>query len=104
MRYFGVAEALLSLRPNTEWVLRGDDYSGIEWKTEGVDLPSEDEINQEIERLQAEYDSMEYYRARAKEYPDFKEYLDGVVKGDQDQIQAYIDACLAVKAKYPKPE
>jgi hypothetical protein len=27
-----------------------------------------------------------------------------VVKGDQVQVQAYIDACLAVKAKYPKPE
>jgi len=23
--------------------------------------------------------------------------------GDQAQVQAYIDACLAVKAKYPKP-
>lgn len=40
---------------------------------------------------------------RALEYPDFKDYLDGIVKGDQAQIQAYIDACLAVKAKYPKP-
>lgn len=44
------------------------------------------------------------YRAqRAAEYPDFKDYLDGIVKGDQAQIQTYIDACLAVKAKYPKP-
>lgn len=39
---------------------------------------------------------------RQYEYPPFGEYLDGVVKGDQAQIQAYIDACLAVKAKYPK--
>jgi len=44
-----------------------------------------------------------YIEKRALEYPDFKDYLDGVVKGDQTQIQAYIDACLAVKAKYPKP-
>jgi len=36
------------------------------------------------------------------EYPDFRLYLDGVVKNDQQQIQDYIDACLAVKAKYPK--
>jgi hypothetical protein len=41
--------------------------------------------------------------ARANEYPPMTDYLDGVVKGDQEQIQAYIDACLAVKAKYPKP-
>jgi len=32
------------------------------------------------------------------------DYLDGIVKNDQEQIQTYIDACLAVKAKYPKPE
>lgn len=40
---------------------------------------------------------------RASEYPPMSDYLDGIVKGDQAQIQAYIDACLAVKAKYPKP-
>lgn len=40
---------------------------------------------------------------RASEYPPITDYIDGVVKGDQAQIQAYIDACLAVKAKYPKP-
>jgi hypothetical protein len=45
-----------------------------------------------------------YKTKRSTEYPNFIEYLDGVVKGDQAQIQAYIDACLAVKAKYPKPE
>jgi hypothetical protein len=39
---------------------------------------------------------------RSKEYPDFKEYLDGIVKGDNTQIQKYINDCLAVKAKYPK--
>lgn len=43
-----------------------------------------------------------YKSNRAAEYPDFHDYLDGIVKGDQVQVQAYIDACLAVKAKYPK--
>ena len=46
----------------------------------------------------------QYQRDRAAEYPSITDYIDGVVKGDQAQIQAYIDACLAVKAKYPKPE
>jgi hypothetical protein len=48
-------------------------------------------------------DPLEYQRQRAAEYPPITDYLDGVVKNDQAQIQAYIDACLAVKAKYPKP-
>jgi hypothetical protein len=43
-----------------------------------------------------------YAEKRASEYPPITDYLDGVVKGDQAQIDAYIAACLAVKAKYPK--
>jgi hypothetical protein len=31
------------------------------------------------------------------------DYLDGIVKGDQQQVDDYIAACLAVKEKYPKP-
>lgn len=38
---------------------------------------------------------------RANEYPPMEDYLDGIAKGDDDQVQAYKDACLAVKAKYP---
>jgi hypothetical protein len=45
-----------------------------------------------------------YKYQRATEYPPITDYIDGVVKGDQAQIDAYIAACLAVKAKYPKPE
>lgn len=46
----------------------------------------------------------EYKKLRAAEYPDFRDYLDAIVKGDNEQLQAYIDACQAVKTKYPKPE
>ena len=41
--------------------------------------------------------------ARSKEYPPMSDYIDGIVKGDQAQIDKYIADCLAVKAKYPKP-
>ena len=44
-----------------------------------------------------------YNVRRAQEYPPITDYIDGVVKGDQAQIDAYIAACQAVKAKYPKP-
>jgi hypothetical protein len=39
---------------------------------------------------------------RAESYPPMSDYLDAKVKGDITQEQTYIDACLAVKAKYPK--
>lgn len=43
-----------------------------------------------------------YAQKRVGEYPPIEDYIDGVVKGDQQQIDNYIAACLAVKAKYPK--
>ena len=43
-----------------------------------------------------------YQELRAAAYPDYRDYLDGIVKGDLVQQQAYIDACLAVKELYPK--
>ena len=67
-------------------------------------IPLTDEEMRDWENLQAEMQKNEYKRLRAAAYPDFREYLDGIVKNDQAQIQTYIDACLAVKAKYPKPE
>lgn len=45
---------------------------------------------------------LNYQEKRRLEYPPFEDYLDGVVKNDQKQIQDYINRCLAVKAKYPK--
>jgi len=104
-----IIKALQSLRPGAEWTLQGTNYEGIVWKEPpvfqgGQPKPTREEIEVELIRLQKEWEDTEYQRLRLPEYPDFKEYLDGIVKGDQEQIQAYIDKCLAVKAKYPKPE
>jgi hypothetical protein len=52
--------------------------------------------------VQAYIDSKAYIAKRQAEYPSFIDYLDGVVKGDQAQIDKYIADCQAVKAKYPK--
>ena len=95
------ANALQSLRPGAQWVLRGDD---LEWMDTEQTQPTDAEITAEVARLQAEYEAKEYQRKRAAEYPPMTDYLDGVVKGDQAQIDAYVAACLAVKAKYPKEQ
>ena len=47
-------------------------------------------------------DANAYKAKRVAEYPPITDYLDGVVKGNQAQIDKYISDCLAVKAKYPK--
>ena len=43
-----------------------------------------------------------YAEKRAAEYPPITDYLDGIVKGDQEQVNKYITDCQAVKSKYPK--
>ena len=43
-----------------------------------------------------------YAELRVAEYPPMTDYIDGIVKGDQAQVDAYVAACMAVKAKYPK--
>ena len=53
--------------------------------------------------VQAYIDAHAYIAKRQAEYPPMTDYLDGVAKGDQAQINKYIADCLAVKAKYPKP-
>ena len=70
---------------------------------EGMVEVTIEEINQaNAIKAQAQFDDFPYTQKRQSEYPPFTDYLDGIVKGDQAQIQAYIDACLAVKTKYPK--
>ena len=52
--------------------------------------------------VQAYIDAHAYIAKRASEFPPITDYIDGVVKGDQVQIDKYIADCLAVKARHPK--
>jgi hypothetical protein len=56
----------------------------------------------DTEAVQKYVDDHAYIAKRQAEYPQITDYIDGVVKGDQAQIDKYIADCLAVKAKYPK--
>ena len=99
LRKHDITSALQSLRPNSSWAVDGNT---ILWYSEDITQPTQEEIDAEIARLDTVEQQKYYQLQRKAEYPSFEDYLDGVVKGDQTQIQAYIDACLAVKEKYPK--
>jgi len=62
------------------------------------------EVAYDKSAVQAYVDAHAYIAKRQAEYPNLLDYIDGVVKGNQAQIDAYIAACQAVKTKYPKPE
>ena len=49
---YTIGQALLSLRPGAEWVLRGDDYAGLEWLDSGQQ-PTEQEVKAKIIELNA---------------------------------------------------
>jgi hypothetical protein len=93
-------DALLSLRLGAKWTLRGEE---LEWLDTVQTQPTEEEIQTEIARLQVDYIAKEYQRKRQAEYPPMTDYLDGIAKGDQAQINKYIADCQAVKSRYPKP-
>ena len=87
------------------------DYGTVTHKNGAVEIrnPKPDNLVEKLVEVVTSKDGgkylkSDYARLRQAAYPDFRDYLDGVVKGDQSQVQSYIDACLAVKTKYPKTE
>ena len=68
---------------------------------EGGKTPTQEEIDAEVKRVQAEYDAQEYARKRQAEFPSIQDLV--VALYDTDD-KADIEAKrAAVKAKYPKP-
>ncbi len=102
-KQFDITAALYSLRPNCMFRVYGYEYEGIQWDDDPALMPTKEEVQAELDRLQLEHDNEFYKVQRKAEYPPIAEYLDGIVKGDEEQISTYIAACQAVKLKYPKP-
>ncbi len=101
-----LSSALKSLCPTAQWSCNGEDYGSIIWHVEPDAVPTQAEIDAEIARLQAEYESTAYQRQRAPQYPELKDFVDAYYwaqKGDNTKMDAYIAACDKVKADYPKP-
>ena len=94
------AEALVSLAPTAEWVLTGDT---IRWDSTDIDQPSNAEIDTEIVRLDAEYDSQQYARNRAAAYPPISDQLDMQYWDAKNGTTTWADAIAAVKSAHPKP-
>ena len=50
---YDIASALQELKPGAEWVLRGNDYSGLEWIDSSQTKPTETEVTNKIAALDA---------------------------------------------------
>jgi hypothetical protein len=83
--------AIFKLYPQVD-LIRGD----VAYDADG------NEVAYDKSAVDAYVNAHAYIAKRASEYPNITDYIDGVVKGDQAQIDKYIADCLAVKAKFPK--
>ena len=74
----------------------------VEAKAEVTKLLREFIAPEVTEAMLDTYLASRYTELRAVEYPAIEDYIDGIVKGDDAQVQEYIAKCLEIKAKYPK--
>ena len=85
-------ECLETLKQNAFNAGHAEEDIEVKWVTD-AELVAIQEANKPVPT---------YADLRRAAYPSQYDYLDGIIKGDQDQVKKYILDCLAVKAKYPK--
>ena len=93
------SDALQSLKPSAQWVLRGEE---LEWLDTEQTQPTTIEISDEVVRLQAEYDGLEYSRTRASEYLPIGDQLDMQYKDLINGTSTWKDHIAKVKSDNPK--
>jgi hypothetical protein len=93
-------EAIISLYKNV--VVVDDTMGAFDAQGNSVTV-NEQAVQAEIIRLQSEYNSKQYQRDRAKEYPTIQEQLDMQYWDKINGTDTWEQAINAVKAKHPKP-
>ena len=61
-----LSDAILKLKPNSQFVYYGSDYSTIKWDVLDGDAPTQAEIDQAIEQVKIEEAQAEVTKAQAK--------------------------------------
>ena len=95
-----ISHALHSLAPGTEWVTDGEKVTL--WLSPDIDQPTQSEIDAEVARLQAEYDSKAYARARADAYAPIADQMDMQYHDSVTGSRTWLDHIEAVKEAHPK--
>jgi len=104
MTYPSIVEAAVSLtQPGVDCFAEGNNVSDLVWRDINISKPSDADLQSEVDRLQAEYDSKQYARNRAEAYPSLTEQADMAYWDRQNGTTTLDDAINAVKAEFPKP-
>ena len=96
-----IIKAILKINPNAQVTVSGDDINTIVWHNGTQPIPA-NEILAKQQELIAEYNSNQYQRDRAKDYPSIQEQLDLQYWDKINGTNKWQQAINAVKQKYPK--
>ena len=96
-----IIKSILAINPNAQVSINADDINQITWHNGTTPIPA-NEILAKQQELIAEYESKQYQRDRAKEYPSIQEQLDMQYWDKINNTTKWEEAINAVKTKYPK--
>jgi hypothetical protein len=98
-------QAILSLNPSLSFTLKDGVLSNVlvDEVLDTTALPTDAEIDAEVTRLQAVYDSQAYARTRKAKY-DLLNQDEMRYDDVKNSTTTWIDAIDAIKAAHPKPE
>lgn len=102
------AEALKELIPGVQFVIKGNSYEDLVLVDENLTKPTQQELEDKIAELQADFDAKGYQRQRAVNYPQIGNQLDmlwhAIDSGTLNKTSDFYTAIKAVKDAYPKSE
>jgi hypothetical protein len=96
-----ITEAILKINPNAQVSVNAEDINQITWLNGTTPIPA-NEILAKQQELITEYNSNQYQRDRAKDYPSIQEQLDMQYWDKINGTNKWQQAINAVKQKYPK--
>ena len=96
-----IINSILAINPNAQVSVNAEDINQITWHNGTTPIPA-NEILAKQQELIAEYNSNQYQRDRAKEYPSIQEQLDLQYWDKINNTNNWEEAINAVKTIYPK--
>ena len=96
-----IIKSILAINPTAQVSVSGDNINTITWENGTTPIPV-NEILAKQQELIAEYNSKQYQRDRAKDYPSIQDQLDMQYWDKINGTNKWQQAINAVKQKYPK--
>ena len=88
-----LVQALLSLKPNCQWTIQGEEVSGLTWLDENSEKPSDEELHAKIAELRSAQPLKELREERNRRIA----LTDWRFRSDLSPSQEWKDYCVALR-------